>query len=567
MPTSVLDGLQAGVSLQDVLEATYGDMSAEFQNRIEGVFDEEHLAEFGKALSEYKVGMNEFLYSLINRIGMVNVNYQSFRSPLAVFKKGFMEYGDTIEDIYIEPVQGMLYEAEVPNTNSGDQWKTFKPKMDVIYHTVNRELVYPLTINEKMLKRAFVSYRELDKFLSGLMQQLSNADEIDDFGLTLKLLAEVDNVDGESWYYKVPVSAVTNEDTAKQFVIGVRSIAPTLRFPSRKFNAKGVLNWATPDDMYLLVTPQINAVLDVEVLAKAFNMDKAEFMGHVIEVPDFGGMTDTVGLFVHREFVQIWDTMRQMATTGLNALHLTQNYFYHHHGILSSSPFYPAIKFTTSAISDVASIVINGLSSIAIGDTNHYTAFVNGGSTNAVIWSIVGNPQYASINQNGNLSVGANFTGANLTIKATSVEDATVYDTMTVSVGSVVMPTFTLAQATNAQYGVAVSSLQSGIVIGENSISGTLKYYDGTGADWAAAWGATDKVGNFLALNVDVEDGATGTIQVLGSGRQAAQLDETGDAVGKISSNAEIIRITVTKNGITTVKNYGLAGLTLESAS
>ena len=56
-------------------------------------------------------------------------------------------------------------------------------------------------------------------------------------------------------------------------------------------------------------------------------------------------------------------------------------------------------------------------------------------------------------------------------------------------------------------------------------------------------------------MTVEKEDGATGTIQVLGSGRSAAPLDDTGDAVGKISSNAEIIQITATKNGVTTVKN------------
>lgn len=564
---SILNGLQAGVTLQDVLEATYGDMSAEFQNRIEGVFDEEHLAEFGRALSEYKPGMNEFLYALINRIGMVNVNYQSFQSPLKEFKKGFMEYGDTIEDIYIEPVKGMLYEGEVPNGNPGDQWKTFKPAIDVIYHTVNRELVYPLTVNEKLLKRAFVSFRELDKFLSGLMQQLTNADEIDDFGLTLQLLSEVANVDGENWYYKVPVNAVTDETSAKQFVMAVRSIVPTLRFPSRKFNAKGVVNWANAEDMYLLVTPQTNAVIDVEVLAKAFNMDKATFMGHVIEVPDFGTLTNAVALLVHRDFVQIWDTMRQMTTTGLNALHLTQNYFYHHHGILSASPFYPAIMFTTETISPVASLVINGLTSISKGDTNHYDAVVNGGSTNAVIWSIVGAPQYATINQNGNLSVANEFVGASLTIKATSVEDANVYATLTVNVGTAVLPTITVTEPTSAQYGVTVASLQENIAIGENGITGTLKYYDGTGEEWASAWGETDKVGNFLALHSEIEDGATATIQVVGSGRPAVQLDETGDCVCKISSKAEMIRYIVTKNGLTTTKVYGLAGITLESAS
>ena len=116
MPDNNLQGLQDGTTWQDVMRATYADMSAEFQNRIEGLFDTDaDLAQFGNALMNYKPGANEFLYSLINHIGLVNVNYRNFESPLKMFKKGWMEFGDTIEDVYIEPIKGMLYEAEVPN--------------------------------------------------------------------------------------------------------------------------------------------------------------------------------------------------------------------------------------------------------------------------------------------------------------------------------------------------------------------------------------------------------------------------------------------------------------------
>lgn len=429
---AITDGLKQGTTLKDVLDATYSDMSAEFKTRIQPTFGEDELVDFGNALVEYKAGANEFLYSLINRIGMVNVNYQSFKSPLAVFKKGFMEYGDTIEDIYIEPVKALLYEAEVPNNNPGDQWATFKPDIDVVYHKLNRELVYPLTINDKVLRRAFTSYRELDKFLSGLMLQLYNADEIDDFALTMQLLESVDD-----WYYKIHVDAITNETTAKNLVIAVRSVVPTLRFPARKFNAKGVLNWNSADEMYLLVTPQVNAILDVEVLAKAFNMDRAEFMGHVIEVPELWGEVQAV--LVHREFLQIWDTMRQMATTGINALHLTQNYFYHHQGILSASPYYPAIVFTAEAVDNtgltVAVAPIGTLPQSVTAGTYNFGATVtatNEPVTNAVIWKVTdgnGNvPQYVNINQNGTLTVGKKYSGGALTIEAVSTADEEATD-------------------------------------------------------------------------------------------------------------------------------------------
>lgn len=428
----ITDGLAKGTTLENVLQATYSDMSQEFQSRIQGSFAEEDLANFGKALFEYAPGPNEFLYSLINHIGLVNVNYHSFNSPLKMFKKGWMEFGDTIEDIYIEPVQSLLYEHEVPNDNPGDQWKTFKPEVDVVYYKVNRELVYPLTVNERAFKRAFMSYRELDKFLSGLMRQLYNADEIDDFGLTMQLLNSYADMDGQNMYYKVHVDAIEGETQAKQLVMAVRSLVPTLKFPSRKFNAKGVLNWARPEDLYLLVTPQINAVLDVEVLAKAFNMDKATFMGNVVEVPNLPN--NTVALLVDKEFFQIYDTYMEMTTTGRNALHLATNYFYHHQGVLAVSPFYTAVQFTTEEVAKPTAIGITGANTVSKGITYNYVASVTGGSTTAVRWEIVGEPQYASINQNGNLTIGQKYASSSVSIRAISVEDESIVATKEITV-------------------------------------------------------------------------------------------------------------------------------------
>ena len=449
--SDVLRGLNDGATWRDVMQAVYSDMNGEFQARIQPLFEtDSDLADFGNALLNYKPGANEFLYSLINHIGLVNVNYRSFESPLKMFKKGWMEFGDTIEDVYVEPIKGMLYEHEVPNDNPGDQWQTFKPDEDVVFYKINRECVYPLTINERTLRRAFMSYRELDKFMAGLMRQLYNGDELDDFTLTMKLLSNYSNVNGANLYFQVPVSEVTDETSAKTLVKAVRSVVKGLRFPTRMYNAKGVLNWARPEDMYLLVTPEINAILDVDVLAKAFNMNKTEFMGNVIEVPGFAGdsMADVQAILIDKEFIQDYDTFKDITTTGLNARHLTTNYYYHHQGIMACSPFYHAIAFVKTTIANPSTVAISGADYLyKDGEVHTYTAAVSGANqsdvvaSQAVVWEIVGNPQYATINQNGNLIINPKFADNELTIKATSVIDDTKYATKHVVVASAGDPT------------------------------------------------------------------------------------------------------------------------------
>lgn len=286
-----------------------------------------------------------------------------------------------------------------------------------------------------------MSYRELDKFISGIMRQLYNGDELDDFSLTMRLLENYSDVNGQNLYYQVPVDEVTDEASAKTLVKAVRSVVKGLRFPTRAYNAKGVLNWAKPEDMYLLVTPEINSILDVDVLAKAFNMDKTTFMGNVVEVPGFSGdnMANVQALLIDKEFIQDYDTYRDILSTGVNARHLTTNYYYHHQGIMACSPFYHAIAFVAGEFADPTTVTITGPASVTkgAGEAVTYTATVTGEGnvqSQAVVWEIDGAPQYASINQNGNLVVGPKFAGASLKIKATSVLKDTVFAEKTVTV-------------------------------------------------------------------------------------------------------------------------------------
>ena len=257
----------------------------------------------------------------------------------------------------------------------------------------------------------------------------------------MKLLANYSDVNGSNLYYQIPVAEVTDETSAKSLVKAVRSVVKTMRFPSRQYNAKGVLNWVRPEDIYLLVTPETNAVLDVDVLAKAFNMDKTTFMGNVVEVPGFGtGMEGTQALLVDKAFFQIYDTYRDILSTGINARHLTQNYYYHHQGVMAVSPFYNAIQFTTGEFVEPTTVTITGDASVsADGETHTYTAVVSGGEntkvqSQAVVWEVENNPQYVSINQNGNLVVSPKFSGASVKIKATSVLKDTVYAEKTITI-------------------------------------------------------------------------------------------------------------------------------------
>jgi len=97
----------------------------------------------------------------------------------------------------------------------------------------------------------------------------------------------------------------------------------------------------------LFVTPAINASVNVQTLAVLFNMDVADVKIRKIMVDEFP-IPNAVALLTTEDFFVCHDTLYEN-TSFWNAQTLATNYYLHHWGIYSVSPFVPAILFTTDA--------------------------------------------------------------------------------------------------------------------------------------------------------------------------------------------------------------------------
>src|SRR5699024_9746898 len=113
-----------------------------------------------------------------------------------------------------------------------------------------------------------------------------NSAEVDEYEY-MKML--VDNYYSKGMFAIVPVDEPTTETATKQFVKKVRATARKMTLPngSRDYNALAVRTRTEMDRLHLLINADLEAELDVDVLARAFNMDKAEFLGHVTVIDGF----------------------------------------------------------------------------------------------------------------------------------------------------------------------------------------------------------------------------------------------------------------------------------------
>lgn len=238
----------------------------------------------------YQPMLNDFVTNLINRIGLTIVRNKTYNNPLALLRKGSMPLGTDIQDIYENPAEAEQY--ELSNTEMAKLLTITDPDTHVAYYRRNRRDLYTKTISRENLQGAFVSWEKFEDYISSITTSLYSGNYIDEFKLTKAL------VDGAYDNNKViveTVNAVTDEASAKAFIKKARALFNKMKFPSTDYNAyskfsgaKGqITTWTDEDRVVMMVTSDLMAEVDVDVLARAFNIDNTKFLGRVIEVDKF----------------------------------------------------------------------------------------------------------------------------------------------------------------------------------------------------------------------------------------------------------------------------------------
>jgi hypothetical protein len=324
----------------------------------------------------YRPTQNEFIDALVNRIGLEIYKSVIWTNPLAKFKRGMLNFGDTIEEINVGLLKAKLYQTDREYLES-DIFGVEVADVQTRFHKISRQEFYKISINETLLRRAFLEDYGLSGFVTSMMNAPSTSDNYDEFLLTTSLFHEYYLADG---FFKVNVPDVGNtastSDDAKYFLRRVRELSSILQYPSTHYNASGMPVAATPDELELFITPEANAGVDVEALAAAFNMDKADIPNRTTVIPaEYFGIPNVQAVLTSRDFFVIADTFID-TTSVMNPVGLNTNYFLHHHEVISASPFVPAILFTTED-GDVINVVDTPVTGIVT------TTILNPDGTNA----------------------------------------------------------------------------------------------------------------------------------------------------------------------------------------
>lgn len=422
----------------NVLNVIRQNATAVYQDRIP-VATAENLHEVGDAILTYEAQANEFVNALVNRIGLVILNNRMATNPLAALKKGRLAVGETIEEIYIDVIKAQTYD---PRAAQDTLFKRHLPNVSSVFHSVDSQLNYPLTISNEQLRKAFMSYDSLDRFIAGLVDSMYKSATLDEFIQMKQLISEWNN---NGRFIIEPITAVTDAASAREAMIKIKAVSDGMTIFNNQMNYAGVWTSTPKDEQYLITTPDFNARMDVDVLAAAFHMDKAEFAGHVIVVDNIGDLGDDgiEAILVDKNWYQVYDYLRTFKT-AYNGEGLYWNYFYHVWMVYSLSPFANAVAFGTATPTVTAVTVTPTAATVKAGGTVQITTSVTGTGdpTSKCTFALAGNTDPETVvNTMGKVILGSKEKGSlgnsknQITVTATSVQDKSKTATCTITVG------------------------------------------------------------------------------------------------------------------------------------
>ena len=96
----------------DILNTIRANASYEYQTLVPTVETELDIPKVGEALYGYPAMANQFLSALVNRIALVRIKSATFNNAYAELKKGYLEFGETVEEVFVNIAKAREFSAE-----------------------------------------------------------------------------------------------------------------------------------------------------------------------------------------------------------------------------------------------------------------------------------------------------------------------------------------------------------------------------------------------------------------------------------------------------------------------
>lgn len=382
--------------------------------------DNRSLHNIGEYIMSYEPYMNAYITALVNRIARVIVTSRVWKDKWSVFEMGKLDYGETVEEIFVNIAKPHSYDPAMAETQV---FKREIPDVRAAFHSMNYQKFYKVTISNDQLRQAFLSYYDMNEFISRIVDSLYTGMNLDVF-LTKKYMLAREAINGG--IYIVVTKPISGDGADPDDAITkYRQYTNNLEFLKTLYNRAGVRNSTPIADQVIIVPNEAEAALGVKVLAAAFNLSEVDYISQRIPVDSFEFDADDEArlaeLFANddtykpftgeekkalqlisavklaKDWFMCFDNFEQF-TENYNGEGVYWQYFFHVWKTFSVSPFANAVLFT-SQVSEITAVTVSPTTAnVAQGTSIVMTAEVAGTGLfeKTVEWSVKGTEHMAS---------------------------------------------------------------------------------------------------------------------------------------------------------------------------
>ena len=438
----------------DILNAIRNNASTNYQNKVPiATNNAEVIKSIGAVLMDFPALLNEFRNALVNRIGRVLIKSKLYESPLAVLKKGILDYGESTEEIFVEMAKPQQYDPEYAETNV---FNRELPDIKSAFHVINYKKFFKTTVQDNDIKQAFLNEGGVIDLIEKIIEQLTTGANYAEYQASKYLIAKTIL---NSFIYPTEIVAPTDRATAEDLVIAVKKASNDFTFMKSKYNIAKVKTKTDKSDQVILIDSAADALIDVKVLAVAFNMSIDEFEQRKIVVDGFGDLdTELIAelfentdatyheftaaemtalnqiplILMSEDFLMIYDNLIEMRDLE-NGEGLSRNYWLHNWKTLSISPFENAVLFVPGEPTVNSITVTPATATVAPGSTLALQIAVNVSNYAPQAVNYASNNDKVTVDASGLVKIAEDATGT-ATITITSVFDSSKTATVTLTI-------------------------------------------------------------------------------------------------------------------------------------
>ena len=99
----------------DILNTIRANASYEYQQLVPKISETSEIVKVGDVLYGYPTLANQFINALVNRIALVNIKSATFNNAYAELKKGYLEFGETVEEVFVSIAKAREFSVEKEN--------------------------------------------------------------------------------------------------------------------------------------------------------------------------------------------------------------------------------------------------------------------------------------------------------------------------------------------------------------------------------------------------------------------------------------------------------------------